>query len=170
MILLFSDKKSKCEEEIIEILKKYGGNYISNKTVYSQNGSFTIISINKPVKIETDTGIAVILDKCDKFNNQDIPCGFIGVCENNNKNALQIIKKNNLPVICCGMNPKSTITFSSMEDNIILASLQRTIMNIKFKKTEPTDFKIKLDKNYNPFSVMASLAILLLNDISPDKF
>ena len=68
------------------------------------------------------------------------------------------------------MNSKNTITLSSIIDNELLASLQRSIYDINGKKLEPAEFKIKLNKNYSPFSVMASLAVLLLKGIIPKEF
>ncbi len=170
MVLLFANRKSVYEKEIIEILKNYGGNYISDKTVFSQKGKFTIVSRHKITEIESITGIAIFCDESDKFLNQNLPCGFIGICEDTNKNALENFKRNNIPVICCGINSKNTITLSSINSKTLFASLQRTVQNSNLKDIEPTEFKIKLSKNYSPFSVMACVAILLLKDITPDEF
>ena len=68
------------------------------------------------------------------------------------------------------MNSKNTITLSSFGDKSLLATLQRSIIDRNGLEIEPSEFKIKLKKNYNPFSVMASCAILLLCGIKPDKF
>ena len=44
MVLLFSNRKSKTEKEIIEILTSFGADYISDKKVSALNGPFTIVS------------------------------------------------------------------------------------------------------------------------------
>lgn len=170
MVLLFADRKSVYEKEIIEILKNYGGNYISDKTVFSGKNKFTLISRYKSAEIDSYQGVAVFCDNTEKFANQILPCGFIGICEDSNKNALENFKRNNIPVICCGMNSKNTVTISSINSNTLFASLQRTVQNCELKDIEPTEFKIKLKKHYKPFSVMACVAVLLLKGIIPNEF
>ena len=45
MVLLLSNRKNKCENEIIEILQKYGAQYISDKYVSNDKGDFTILVV-----------------------------------------------------------------------------------------------------------------------------
>lgn len=170
MVLLFWGKNNIYEKEIFEILKNYKINFISEKKIITENKNFTIISINKPTNIESKIGIAVFLDKSHTFVNQKIPNNFIGICEEDNISALEICKKNNLNVICCGMNSKNTVTFSSIKNNIIIIALQRCIKSINNNKIEPCEYKIKLTRKYQKFSILASFLILLLNDIIPEKF
>ena len=170
MVILFSNRKNKCEEEIIEILCRNGGTYISDKKVKSGNGLFTVISEYKKTELELDDLIAVFLDDTERFKNQTFPENTIGICENSNTHALSVFEANNIRVICCGMNSKNTITLSSFGDKSLLATLQRSIIDRNGLEIEPSEFKIKLEKSYNPFSVMASCAILLLCGIKPDKF
>ncbi len=170
MVLLFAERKSVYEKEIIEILKAYGGNYISDKAVFGGNGNFTIISRYKCSDINLKKGIAVFCDNTERFEKLILPYGFIGICEENNRNALEIFKKSNTPVISCGMNSKNTVTLSSINSESLIASLQRTVSDFNFTEIEPTEFKIKLKKEYKPFSVMACVAILLLKGIVPYEF
>jgi len=170
MVLLFSKRKSKTEEEITEILTEYGADYISDRKVYSKNKKFTVISEYKKSDIKIDAGIAIILDEGNRFKEQLLNKGIIGICENSNKSALGIFERNKIPIISCGNNSKNTITFSSLNDNGILISLQRTLINLKGEEILPCELNIKLNHKYQPFSVMASTAVLLLNGIEPQEF
>ena len=167
MIVLFCERKSKTEKEITEILKNMGGNYISDKSIFDNSGNFTIITEYKVTDICADKGIAIFCENTKKFASQILPVGFIGICEDKNKNALDIFKKNNTPVITCGMNPKNTITLSSITKSNALVCIQRTLENEKGSLTEPFEINIDLSKNYNPFSITTSVAVLLLNGIIP---
>ncbi len=170
MVILFSRRKCEEEKQIIEILSKYGANYISDKTVTAGDGSFTIISEYKKTEINIKNGIALILDDTDRFYNQTFKDGIIGICEDKNQKALEIFKRSNIPVVSCGMNSKNTITLSSLNSNSLLATLQRSLTDQSGKTVEPAEFKIKLTKEYLPFAVMASAAVLLLMGITPEAF
>ncbi len=170
MVILFSGRQSKTEKEIIEILKTYGASYISDKTVTENKGKFTIISTYKKTDIELEKGIAIFIDNTDRFKQQSFPIGVIGICEDTNTKALEIFKKNHIAVISCGINLKNTITLSSFNDENLLASLQRTVTDNSGNQIDPSEFKIKLTKNYSSFSIMASIAVLLLNGIFPIEF
>lgn len=170
LVILFADRKSRTEKDIIEILTFAGAGYISDKTVCSGEGVFTVVSEYKNIDLKLNKGIAVICDRTDRFDRQALPSGIIGICEDTNQSALSLFFKNKIPVISCGMGGKNTITISSLEENTLFATLQRSITDMHGSIIEPAEFKIKLNKCYSPFAVMASVAILLLHGITPKEF
>ena len=170
MVILFSERKNKIEQEIIEILLGYGANYISDKMVSEQGGKFTIISEYKKASVHLEKGIAVFVGETDRFDGQIFPKGIVGVCEDTNINALEIFRASNIPVISCGMSSKNTITLSSLDSDCTLAALQRTVTDRNGKSVEPGEFRIILKSSYSPYSIMAATAVLLLNGITPEEF
>ena len=167
MVILFSDRKTKTEKEIIEILKAYEADYISDKNIHKGGGKLTIISEYKVIDLKIENGIAVFISETDRFKGQKLPRGVIGICEDCNKTALKILSDSKIPVITCGMNSKNTVTLSSINSDTLLATLQRSFTDKNGKEICPEEFKIKQKKNYHPFSVMVSIAVLLLNGITP---
>lgn len=170
MVLLFSGRNNPREKEIIEILCSYGGDYISDKTIRHEKGLFTVISEYKKTELKIKNGIALILDDTERFNGQIFPQGIIGICEDTNITAKKLFEKSNIPVISCGMNQKNTVTFSSLNQDYLLVALQRTVTDTSGKDIEPGEYQIRLKKAYQPFSVMASAAVLLLCGIIPREF
>ena len=170
MVILLSNRKNKCENEIIEILKKYDAKCISDKYIIDGENDFTILCLYKKSNIEISKGIVVFLDNGTRFENQILPIGIIGICEDRNISALSILKKNKLETVCCGMGNKNSITLSSIGSNNLFACLQRGLQNSSGKIIEQGEFKISLTKNYQPFSVMAAAAILLLEGKTPLSF
>lgn len=168
MVILFSGRKSTAEKDIIDILSGYGASYISDKAVISGNGDFTIVSEYKKSEIRIKKGIAVFIDDTDRFDDQIFPDNMIGICEERNITALKAFKKSGIPVISCGMNSKNTVTLSSMNSNTLLATLQRSLTDRSGNNIYPTEFKIRLKKSRTPFAIMASVAVLLLNGITPN--
>ncbi len=170
MVILFSSAKSAVAKEITDILTAFGGSCISDKAVNLQNGKFTVICEHKTADLKINKGIAVIADDTDRFKNQVFPEGIIGICESGDKSALEIFEKNRIPVITCGMSGKNTVTFSSMEKNRVMLTLQRTVIGMDGTEIEPGEYKIELKREYNPFSVLSCTAILLLFGIVPQEY
>ena len=100
MVILFAERKSKTEKEIIEILTLFGASYISDKTVCSLEGAFTVVSQYKCIDLKLNNGIAVFCDINDKFKKQIFPLGTIGICENININALNLFLENQTIPLC----------------------------------------------------------------------
>ncbi len=170
MVILLSERKSKNEKEITEILKKHGANHYSDKTISKGTDTFTCISIYKPTELLINNAVAVFTEKTIKFNKQIYPIGIVGVCEDSNKYALENFKKTKNAVITCGSNNKNTLTISSFSKNSVLVTLQRSIIDINGTRVEPCELKIRLLKPYNPYSILSSIAILLLHGIYPEEF
>lgn len=166
MVLLFSGKKSQIAEEISEILTNCGGMQITPKGIRGNRELFYAVSINKPCEIELGFGVAVFCDECKGFSNQILPSGIIGICEENNSNALKLLKKCRNPTVTCGMNNKNTVTVSSHQKDEIIAAIQRNITDLKGNLIEPCEFKMSLKKEYSPFSVLAAITVLLLSGIT----
>lgn len=162
MVILFSNRKSKLEKEILEILIACGADFVSDKSVVSAGGFFTATVCYKKTQIDAKKAIILIIDDSEKFKNQKLPLDVIGICEDVNFNALQVFKYNKVPVITCGNNHKNTITLSSIENNQYILTLQRQITDLKGNRILPTDYKITLDKKYSPEAVMLSGAVLCL--------
>lgn len=170
VVILLSERKSKIEKEIIEILKKYGANYISDKNITEVAGSFTVVTAYKKTEITVNKGTVIFTERTHRFREQKFPIGIIGICEEKNKTAFETFKKSNNAVITCGINNKNTVTLSSINGDNLLITLQRTLIDINGNHIYPCEFKISLTKPYSPFSIMSAFAVLLLNGITPQEF
>ena len=115
MIIIFTDKKTKCGTEISDILYR---------CIPKRQTDFDIVT--------------------EYSENIDFPPGSIGVCEDSNSEALKLLMKNCVPVISCGMNGKNTVTLSSVGGSSALVSLQRTVTDIYGSDREPAEFRLRL--------------------------
>lgn len=170
MITVFSRPRCKESKEIAEILKKHGASVITESAVFSGIGDFSVLFLSKPIKIFGNKNIILIADNFEYLSKTKIPIGTIGICECGAKKPLKTFEKNKLQTITCGLNLKSTVTLSSINENSMLVCLQRSLVSLFGQTIEPADFKIELSNNYRPFSVMAACIILLLLEIKPEKF
>ena len=131
MVLLFSNRKSKLEKEIRDILTAFGADFITDKSVSATGGFFTVAVCYKKTEINIKKGIALMLDDTKRFEGQIFPDGIIGICEDSNTSALSLFKSNHLPALTCGISHKNTVTFSSIGEKEFILTLQREIFDIK---------------------------------------
>ena len=70
-------------------------------------------------------------------------------------------------IITYGLNQKSTITASSINEEDVIVCLQRNIKNTKNRVIEANELDIKLDKNANEtvYNVLAYVSILLMYNV-----
>ncbi len=156
MVVLLGNKNSKIEKEILEILSKYK--------------EITVQSFSKAKNIQSLCKIAVFCNNAKEFESLILDKKIIGICENANPTALKVFQKSEINVISCGINSKNTVTISSLTENNISVTLQRTVTDFCGIDTEPCEITVKLTKSYNPYSVMASTAILILYGIKATVF
>lgn len=170
MITIFSKLRSREGKEIAEILKKHGASVINDSTVFSGYSNFSVLLRSKAIKFSGDKNIILIADNFDYLSKYKLPKETIGICESSAQKSLKNFTKQNTLTITCGLNLKSTVTLSSINENNMLVCLQRSLITINENIIEPADFKIELSKNYLPFSVMAAFVVLILLDIKPENF
>lgn len=170
MVILFADRKSKTEKEIIKILKNFGADYISDKAIRKSGGKITLISQYKPIDIQSTKDIVIICDETRRFEKLKLPNKILGIFEDTNKIAAAIFKESKSTCITCGLGIKNTVTLSSIECKKVVVCLQRTVTDFFGNEIEPGDFAIKISADFSPFSIMASFLILLLHGIIPIEF
>ena len=170
MITIFSKPRCKESKEIAEILKKHGASVITESAVFSGIGDFSVFFRSKPIKISGDKNIILIADNSDYLTKIKLPKKTIGICESKAQKSLKAFEKSKIQTITCGLNLKSTVTLSSINENSMLVCLQRSLISLYGKTIEPADFKIILTQNYQPFSVMSACILLLLLEIKPEIF
>lgn len=139
MIILFSENHN--EKDIIKIIRKN----------IAQPHEELIITDGEPFRAD-------ILNKAR-----------IGICSDSNRNALSLLCESKTPVITCGMNSLNTVTLSSSTDSFCSLTLQRAVKCLNGKTSEPAEYPIKLTAHHQPFTVMASTVVMLLNGITPEK-
>ena len=151
--------ESKKEVEIKQLLKNYFDTI---------NQKHTIIVINeksiqniKNVKFEILLIDAVTLTKPMLLQNIILNAKMIIVNSDFEVN-LKCIKNLKLRVITYGLNSKSTITVSSVNEETILISLQRSVKTLKDNIIEPQEIKISSKTTHNNLYISMILAIFFI--------
>ena len=170
MVFLFSDSQGPEQEEISEILCRHGAGIVSDREAPVQNQTFLLASAHTPIKLEAESGIVIFTSDCAAFRDQRLPGSLSGVCESDNKTALEILQQNKNPVITCGMDLRNALTLSGVWEYAVSVGLQRTLRDKNGTELSPAEYPICLTKPYTPFAVLAATAALLTEGIVPVRF
>ena len=138
MVVILSGKENSAESEIMAEL----------------NG-FEAISLIGKTDININKGVVIIADQNKRLKNVKLSKSLTGICSDENLTALNIFKKNCLPIITCGMGSKNTVTVSSISEKSLMLSLQRNIRDINGKVIEPLEIKAE-KKGESFFPIMAA--------------
>ena len=147
--------------EVIKNIKENKINIINiNKTSVEnvQNIKFEIIIINASLeKMQDKKEIIERICKNAKYLilNSDIDL------------KMEILKEKKLNIITYGLNPKATVTVSSITENSICVALQRNIQNIYGETIELEEINIKFEneKKIKPYTVLIIFIIFSLYKI-----
>ena len=77
------------------------------------------------------------------------------------KKILRTMVKLNLRTMTCGASAKDSLTFSSKDDDELVVSLQRSVVNFRGETIEPLEFPIKRTPEIDDFTAMAYISILI---------
>lgn len=113
-------------------------------------------------------GIIVLSDNIQFNEIKDITGELIGITGSDNTSGLEFLGNNSLPTITCGSGSKDTMTYSSLTDDSITVSLQRSITSINKKIITPSEYYLKYN-NIPPDEILKASAVLLLLDIPVDN-
>jgi len=144
MVVLLSGKENNVENELLKLL--------CDKQV---------IAIKGEADVSINNGIIIITDKSKCFNKLKLNNDIIGICSDENSEALSFFKKNGLPIITCGTGNKNTVTVSSIKEKSLMLSLQRSIRDLKGRIIEPLEIRVECNGE-DCFSVMAATAVSLI--------
>ena len=169
MVFLFSERNSREEEEITEILCRNGAG-ITATGMPPSSASFPLFIIRNPDILEAANGVAIFTSDCRAFSRRALPFPLTGVCEQGNHTALSIFKRNQIPAVVCGMDHRNTLTLSSVSEGAVLAGLQRSLTDKNGREIPPAEYPVTLSGPYCRFAVLASAAALLFEGFSPESF
>ena len=112
-----------------------------------------------PVHLNAN-GSILILNKSDSLlsHSGERFCIF----DSANAQDAQTAKKSGGEVISCGMSLRDSVTFSSVEENRCVISLQRSITRLDGSKADPFEMPVYYDMREDRFGILSSTLLLIL--------
>ena len=106
--------------------------------------------------------IMIFKNEIPSLVNIFLPKIFCAVVESTNKKAISLLNDSVTEVVTCGMSNKDTFTVSSVIDDRIVISLQRTIKNVHEKIVEPIEVPINLSSEIDQIALLSAVIALIL--------
>lgn len=164
------------EEKTLNILLAFlnavdcGAVFIGDETVSLipkkiKQADFVIVENKHIKKIYTGNGVALFRKDFDGREKIEIPPSFLAVIDSDNEKAADMLKRMGISTITCGFSQKDTVTFSSLENDSAVVSLQRGITALDGSEVLPVDIPVALDPVGNEYQILAATAVLLLSGI-----
>jgi hypothetical protein len=144
--------------------------YITARTVSllppdANHVDFILIDNANIHDIHTDKGIVLFEREITGYTEIDLPENFIAIVEPDNSKAIDILKKKSLRTVTCGLSQRDTLTYSSIETERAVISLQREIKTLGSNSILPREIPVNFRSSYGDYQLLAAVAVLLLSDM-----
>lgn len=159
-------------QKILDIL---GKNYIFNSEtkIFSKhnhsNNNMDFLIIDTDILPNTQIGlrdIFIFKSETPVLNYSALPEMFCAVVESSNINAISILNNSKTEVVACGFSNKDTLTFSSVTEDSLVVSLQRSLKNVYDITVEPNEVPINLTSEIGHYALLSAIVTLILCGIS----
>jgi len=156
-------------EDIKRILSHYGLIYVCGSRIQEENSKpkYLIIEYTTTANIDTSDGIIVMTGEISSSSHLIIPQGYKGIVYSSDIGALELLKRNQVTTITCGMSSTDTLMLSSIGEDTASVCLQRKIITLSGKEIEPREYPVKLKERITDYALLAAFGILLLTDTEP---
>ena len=116
--------------------------------------------------LQIQNGVTVFRPELSGFTEESvIPHDFVAVIDPMNEQAVAILKNRDIRTVTCGLSQKDTVTFSSLDPDRAVISLQREIFSFAGENVLPREIPVALSSPQAEYPLLASMAVLLLSGI-----
>lgn len=128
--------------------------------------AFLILDSTNIQNFHMDKGIVLFKNDLTGCTDITLPSDFIAIVDPQNEKAAEIIKKYRLQTITCGLSQRDTLTYSSIDAENAVISLQREIKTLQGNPILPREIPILLNSAYDNYQLLAAMAVLLLSEVT----
>ena len=165
-VLLYGSNGDKISNEICNFLATFGILRITEKKIFSNTATpkFVVIESGNFQNVHIENGIIVIVGKIDNGAELKLNGDFKGIVFSLDKEALQILKRAEVPTITCGMAEEDTLSLSSIKEDSAIICVNRKIKTLSGEFIEPQEHKINVKIKTTDYAVLAASAILMCSN------
>jgi hypothetical protein len=131
---------------------------------------FIVIDSKVIKNVHTQGGIALFRKHVPARQNRayalEIPPAFFAVIDSDSSEAADMLRGDGIQTITCGLSQKDTVTFSSLENDRAVVSLQRGLKALDGSHIEPVEVPITFSPAHSEYPMLAAVAVLLLSGVA----
>lgn len=131
----------------------------------AKNPDFLIIDNPNLMNVHIPGGIVLFREHTSPRQHIDFPSAYFAVVGSDNREAAKMLRSDRIQTITCGLSQKDTVTFSSLDNDRAVISLQRGLKALDGTEIEPIEVPITFKPSHSEYSLLASIAVLLLSCI-----
>ncbi len=168
-VVLFGITGGYVADEIKRVLSHYGIIAVNGTSICQMGNKprFLLAECSARAKIETDSGIIVMIGEIAESCKLSVPKGYRGIAYQSDTAALRVLMKNGIETVVCGMGEENSLMLSSIGENTASVCLQRKIVTLGGNTVEPCEFPVRLKNKITDYALLAAFGILLLSDTEP---
>lgn len=121
---------------------------------------FVVIDNPAIKNVYTSCGIALFCKQASR--GIEIPPSFFAVVDSDSVGAVSLLRGKGIETVTCGLSQKDTFTFSSLENDHAVVSLQRSIKALDGSDIVPVEVPVAFSASHSEYPVLAAVAVLLL--------
>jgi hypothetical protein len=130
---------------------------------------FFVIDNSTIKNMHTGGGIALFRKHVPKRRHIEIPPTFFAVIDSDNGEAADMLRGDGIQTVTCGLSQKDTVTFSSLDEDRAVVSLQRGLCAIDGSDVGPAEVPVAFSPSRGGYPLLAAVAVLLLSGVEmPD--
>jgi len=127
---------------------------------------FIVIDNQNIKNVHTQGGIALFKKHVPQRQHIEIPPAFFAVVNSDNSEAADMLRGDGVQTVTCGLSQKDTVTFSSLENDRAVVSLQRGLKSLDGSDIEPVEVPVSFSPAHGEYPILAAVAVLLLSGVS----
>lgn len=94
-----------------------------------------------------------------------LPGGFVAVADSANAEAVELLRKTGVCAVICGMSQKDSVTFSSLDAESAVVSVQRELRTLRGGTVEPGEISVAFTAEPpSGYPLLAAVTVLLLGE------
>lgn len=146
-----------CEESVSMIPPKF------------KSPDFIVIDNKRIKNVHMQGGIALFRKHVPRGQHIQIPASFFAIIDSDNSEAADILRGDGIQTVTCGLSQKDTVTFSSLENDRAIVSLQRGLKALDGSYIGPVEVPVSFSESHSEYPLLASVAALLLSNVKMPK-
>lgn len=108
-------------------------------------------------------GIVLFREHTFPRQHIDIPSAYFAIVDSENREAAKMLHNDKIETVTCGLSQKDTVTFSSLDSDRAVISLQRGLKALDGTEIGPVEVPVTFNPSHSEYSLLASIAVLLLS-------
>jgi hypothetical protein len=135
----------------------------------AQSPDFFVVDNARIKNLHTNGGIALFKKSVPRGARIEIPPAFFAVIDSDNGEAADLLRGDGIQTVTCGLSQKDTLTFSSLENDRAVVSLQRRLTALDGREIEPVELPVLCAPASREYPLLAAVAVLLLTGVRMPK-